>query len=203
MGNFPIHWALCRSEHVYVARTVLCFDNDAKWTHFCISTAIIKILYCCHRHVPKRCKGKALSNLHGSIFRVFTSLTDKNLHKTHRMHFCFTKAIMLTETRHTITLHIHSVPCDLRQKPAMVYNVAHHNNVYVRNMSGFDITAKLWELCFDGHYCNELITVLTETTIEPNYDKCNQYKGIPVLYHQYVKYQFSANHNKLTLKSPN
>jgi len=59
---------------------------------------------------------------------------------------------MLTETRHTITLHTHSVPSALRRKPEMVYNVAHHNNVYnvahhnnvyVRNMSGFDITAKL------------------------------------------------------------
>jgi hypothetical protein len=88
--------------------------------------------------------------------------------------------------------------CVLRRKPAAVYNVAYHNNVYVRNMSGFDITAKLCVLCFDGNYCNELITVLAKTTIEPNYDKCNQYKGISVLYHQYVKYQFSVTHNKLT-----
>jgi len=35
---------------------------------------------------------------------------------------------------------------------------------------------------FDGHYCNKLISVLTETIIEPNYDKCNQYKGILVLH---------------------
>jgi hypothetical protein len=50
---------------------------------------------------------------------------------------------MFTETRHSITLHIHSVPYALRRKSAMVYNVAHHNNVYVLNMSGFDITAKM------------------------------------------------------------
>jgi hypothetical protein len=127
---------------------------------------------------------------------LYFSLTI-TLHNTHRIHCCFTKAIMLTETRHSMTLHIHSVPCVPRRKPAVVYNVAHRNNVYVRNMSGFDIIAKLSVLCFDGHYCNELITVLTKTTIEPNYDKCNQYKGIPVLYHQYVKYQSSVNHNQL------
>jgi hypothetical protein len=70
---------------------------------------------------------------------------------------------MPTETRHSITLHIYSVPCALRRKLAMVYvyNVAHHNNVYVRKMSDFDITAKLQLWYFDGHYCNELITVLT------------------------------------------
>jgi hypothetical protein len=48
-------------------------------------------------------------------------------------------------------------------------------------MSGFNIIEKLGELCFRGHYCNKLITVSTKATIEPNYDKCIQYKGIPVL----------------------
>jgi hypothetical protein len=77
--------------------------------------------------------------LYRSLTRNFT---------IHRMHCCFTKAIVLTETRRSMTLHIHSVPCTVRPKPAVVYNVAHHNNVYVRNMSGFDITAKLCVLMF-------------------------------------------------------
>jgi len=140
---------------------------------------------------------------YSSIFNVFISLTDKSRHNAHRMHCCITKEIMLTDTHRSMTLHINIVPCILRRKPAVIYDVTHHNNVYVRNMSGFDITAKLCVLCFDGHYCNELITVLTKTTIESNYDKCNQYKGIPVSYHQYVKYQFSVNHNKLmTTREP-
>jgi hypothetical protein len=155
-----------------------------------------KVMYCCKRHVAKLYKGKALSRLQGSIFKGFTSLSDKNVHNVHRMRRCVTKAIMLTQMCHSITLHINSLPCALRRKPAVADYVAHHNNLYVRNMTGFDTTEKLWVLGFDCHYCNDLTAVLTKATIETNYDKYNQCKGIPVLYHQYVKYQSSVNHNK-------
>ena len=150
--------------------------------------------------MPKHYQGKALSHLQGSFFNVFISLTELNdLQNTHRMHCCFTKAIVLMETRRSITWHINSFPCALRRMPTVIYNVARHNNVYVRNMSGFDIKAKLRVLCFDGHYCNELIVVLTETTIEPNYDKCNQYKGILFRTGRFIMFSVITNvYNKKT-----